>query len=239
MDMSMFHQKNSSKTSQSTLKVVAAGFFAFALMGSASAQIKASGGGYLMRVKYVKGQTLKYKTVTSMVNSKDQKAKPLKIDCPIVMKVSNVVKSLATVAATVGPVTMGKTVIQPAQDAEIKLDTKNSPSGGAMPSTSQLVSATFPAKAVKIGTTWSNVTGIPSVTGGMANAKATYKFGGLKTVNGKSMAVVTFTLSGEVSGTGTLLLLASDGTLYSNKTRILFNAGANGTMVINSELTRI
>ena len=64
--MDMFLLKNFSALRRPAFSLLAGGLLALTA-ASADAQVSKSGTGYLMRVKYVKGQTLKYKSVTKMV----------------------------------------------------------------------------------------------------------------------------------------------------------------------------
>ena len=59
---------------------------------------------------------------------------------------------------------------------------------------------------------------MPGQQAGKLNAK--YKFAGLKTVDKKSVAVITYTITGSAAGSGTVLVLTSDGTLYRNSAKV-------------------
>jgi hypothetical protein len=50
--------------------------------------------------------------------------------------------------------------------------------------------------------------------------KATYRFRGMKTVEGRQMAEITYALTGNAKGSGTILILASDGSLWSNTANV-------------------
>jgi hypothetical protein len=230
----MFLQKIFSATLQPSFRGLGPiAVLALACVGSA--QISKAGGGYLMRVKYVKGQVLKYSSMTSMINSKSQGAKPILVSAPMVVKVTDYVAGKATLAATLGPMTMGGQQIQPAQKVNLSVDSRNSTTDA-----SPLVGTRYPVKAVKVGDTWNTTAPIPGIgSEATKNVKATYKFVGIKTVASKAMAVIAYSVTGGANGSGTLLVLVSDGTLYSNKARLTMNLGGSGTMIISSEFARI
>ncbi|HSI72907.1 MAG TPA: hypothetical protein VK934_06995 [Fimbriimonas sp.] len=198
-----------------------------------SAQVTKQGSGYLLRVKYLKGQTLKYSTTNSVLGGMNG-GQPMKIQMPIVMKIKDVVKGIAKAQVTAGPVNMGGNPLMEAQTLEMDLSTTNQTKSAKG---AGLTGAQLPIKPVKVGQTWSMLAPIPDTTGMSKNMKATYKFQGLKTIAGKSMAVLAYTLTGGVSGSGTLLLLASDGTIHSNTAKLKYS-GPQGSMNITSEMKR-
>jgi hypothetical protein len=230
----MFLQKNFSQLSRRSLSLCA-----FALVGgvllttSAEAQVTKSGAGYLLRVKYVKGQVMKYKSVNTV--TAPQGGQPMKIEMPMVMKIADVSKGFALATITTGPAMMGANPMGKAQTVNVELSNTNAAKSKGSPG---IAGAQFPAKPVKVGQTWTMAAPIADTTGMAGDIKATYKFQGLKTVNGKSMAIVTYALTGGVSGSGTLQLLAADGTLYSNVAKIAITSqGAN--LRVNSEMKRV
>ncbi|MEZ0324316.1 MAG: hypothetical protein ACAH95_00275 [Fimbriimonas sp.] len=227
----MFHQKISSHLSPRTLSLLALAV----VSASAHGQVTKSGDGYLLRVKYVKGQTLKYSSVNSIIGAQGG-GQPMKITMPMIMKITDVTKGYAKASITTGPAMLGKNPMSKAQTVFIELSPTNAAKSKGAPG---IAGAQFPLKPVKVGQTWSMAAPIAD-TSGMTGGdiKAMYKFGGLKTVNGKSMAVVSYSLSGGVTGGGTLLLLAADGTLYSNVAKITLNASA-GNMRLSSEMKRV
>jgi hypothetical protein len=231
--MDMFLRKNFSAQRPPLLK---AGLFiaVIAVASVGSSQVSRQGAGYLLRVKYVKGQTLKYMT-TNLINGNMNGGQPMKINMPISISIKDVVKGIAKAKVVAGPVNMGTSAVMQAQTLDMELTTTNQARSGK---NSGIAGAQLPLKPVKIGQTWTMLAPIPDTTGMSKNMKATYKFQGLKNVGGKSVAVLAYTLTGGVSGTGTLLLLASDGTIHSNTAKLKYS-GPQGSMNIGSEMKRV
>ena len=81
----------------------------------------------------------------------------------------------------------------------------------------------MPEKPIKPGAVWTAI--LPVNMGGMIQRlDGRYVFAGMKKVDGLDVAVVTYSLTGFASGTGRLMLLTSDGSLYGNDTHISLNA---------------
>ncbi len=231
----MFHQMISSQLNPRSLSLMALVGAGLLVSATAGAQVTKSGAGYLLRVKYVKGQTLKYNSVNTLTSAQGG-GQPMKVTMPMVMKISDVSNGYAKTSVTTGPAMIGKNPMGKAQTVVLELSPTNAAKSKSAPG---IAGAQFPLKPVKIGQTWAMAAPIADTTGMTGgDIKAMYKFQGLKTVNGKSMAIVTYSLSGGVTGSGTLQLLASDGTLYSNVANITLNAGA-GNMKVSSEMKRV
>lgn len=202
---------------------------------SSSAQITPASGGYLMRVKYTSGTKLEYTTTTTMTSVKPAKGqKPLLVVAPLRLVVGKVTGTKAAVKATLGPMTMSGTQIQAAQDVDLTVDTRNQASEQGA---NQLMGTQLPLKPVKIGQTWTTKAPVPSGMGLGDSVRSTYRFQGMQTIGGKSMAVIDYTLTEGANGAGTLLILAKDGSLWSNKARLVLNAGT-GPMTVVSEMVR-
>jgi len=189
------------------------------LAAGCSAQIvKSKGGGYSFRVKYTKGQTIKFDSSISMDNKGTSKS-GLVVRLPITISVLNVAKGIATVNVAMGAGTIGTSsspVVLP-QSVNIQLDDRNR-SGTAKDTTA--VGPAMPDHPVKIGSTWTAVRPITLPGGVLKRLDAVYTFAGPHSVNGKQVAVVNYRLSGPADGSGTMMLLASDGSLFSNETLI-------------------
>lgn len=178
-------------------------------------QISQSGGGYLLRTKYVKGQNFKY----AMKSATKMQKQTMAFEAPMSIKVVNVVNGIAELYTTFGPANMGGQQI-PVSHATMKVDNRGRPISGGAGS----VSATFPEKPVKVGQTWSGDFNMAKA-GAMGAAKATYVFKGLKTIGKTSLAEVSISVATDgkagqsaamsSKGGGTMLLSAADGQLYS------------------------
>lgn len=198
-----------------------------ALAAVSQAQITKSGPGYLFRMKHTAGATLKYGVVSS-ISGLGANGQPLKITLPMTWKVASVKNGVATIDTLVGPVTMGTGQMGQAEKNRIQIDSLGKLTGQA--GSGQQVTPTFPTSPVKIGGSWSANAPIELPMQGQQKITATYTFKGMKMVNGKQMAELAVKTSGSASGTGTMLLLASDGSLFKSNINLnLKMQGANGT----------
>lgn len=198
-----------------------------ALAAVSQAQITKSGPGYLFRMKHTAGATLKYGVVSS-ISGFGANGQPMQITLPMTWKVASVKNGVATIDTLVGPVTMGKSQMGQAEKNRIQIDSLGKLTGQA--GSGQQVTPTFPQAPVKIGGSWSANAPIELPMQGQQKITATYTFKGMKTVNGKQMAELSVKTSGSASGTGTMLLLASDGSLFKSNINLnLKMQGANGT----------
>lgn len=205
--------RNQNKMSlKSSVVVLIAGVAMVSALPAAS-QISKSGSGYLFRMKFVKGQTINYSmSVSSTVPGM---AKPQVVNMPMSMTVTEVNGNVATVRYKMqSPVGMAK-----AQDFTVKMDNTGKLVSGNSP-TMNGISATLPIKPVPVGGTWTNTTAVPAGPGGNMDVTNNYKFLGFKTVGGKQAANIQVTMSGKapsmtIKGSGTMLLLATDGSIFA------------------------
>jgi hypothetical protein len=200
-----------------------------ALAAGAQAQITKSGSGYLLRVKYTKGSTLKYVS-TNTASGMPGQSTTFKVTMPIVMQITDLNDQIATMKMTIGPASVGGSEMNQAQTVTLELDNRNQPAkGGPSPGN---VGAALPAKPIKIGSTWTSIA--PVATGaGTQKLEATYKFRGLKKVGSTSVAEITYTLKGAATGSGTLRLLAKDGTIFSNQMRMSTSVQGNSLKLLS------
>ncbi|MGV3618246.1 MAG: hypothetical protein ACO1SV_23205 [Fimbriimonas sp.] len=208
---------------------------ALAGLGStfASAQVTPSGGGYLLRVKYSTGQVLRYAS-TNSVGGATGRGDGLVISLPIVMRVTEVKGKVAKARLTVGPAKNGNQILNNSQTVVMTLNNRNQ-GGGEGQSTG--VTAQLPERPVKVGQTWTAVAPISTASGQVQRLNATYRFQGVKKVGGKSVAVITYSVNGAATGTGTMTLLQGDGTLWSNNMKIAFKGGT-APLTLTSNLKR-
>lgn len=180
-------------------------------------QVVKSGDGYTLRMKYTKGQKISYETTTTVDMAGMQ---PIK--APLTMTVTDVKNGIYTLKYSVGSMMGSKP-----QDVTLKINSQGkivegSAAGQAM---TGLGSAQLPTKAIKIGESWKQETETP-VMGSTMKMNSTYTFKGFKTVGGKQVAEIAIKMtsagSGGVgmTGTGTMTLLASDGTLHGSTMNI-------------------
>jgi hypothetical protein len=203
---------------------------------AARAQITKSGSGYLMRVKYSKGQVVKYSSVTTIkgATADTGNAAPLRVSLPIIINILSITSGKAKAQLVMGPATMGGSQVAPAQKAEMTLDTRNQASN----SSASTLLAPLPQKPVKPGDKWSAAAPVPGMFGKQdGKLLATYKFGGIKTVDKRSVAIITYSISGSAGGSGMLMLLTKDGTLYRNSASLKF-AGPSGSINASTVISR-
>lgn len=177
------------------------------------AQVSPSGGGYLMRMKFVKGASASYTMATTMTMPGAKQ--PQTMTMPLSMRVVDVKNGIGTVAYKVGPMP-GQ---QKATEATVKMDSRGNTVGEKNPIISGVSGMELPQKPVKVGETWKVNGTVPSMIGQM-NTQSTYKFRGLKNVSGKQVALIDVTVSGSsgkirFSGGGQMQLMASDGSLFA------------------------
>jgi len=183
----------------------------------ADAQITAQSGGYLLRIKYVKGQTMKYVANMTMA----QMGQPMRMN--ISSKVLDFQKGIATVEAKVtmsgGP---SKTAPKPTTST-VKVDTRGRVVGGDSGSIAATGGPTLPEGPVKVGQSWNGT--VKSMGGG--NVKATYTLAGVKSVAGKQAAEITVKMNGDMggskmSGAGRMMLMMADGSLLNSSINMNF-----------------
>ncbi|AIE87392.1 hypothetical protein [Fimbriimonas ginsengisoli] len=206
-----------------------------ALAVSGQAQVTRVRGGYMLRVKYTKGQSIHLDSSNTAGGlGKEMAGGKLQFKMPITMNVLNVKDGYALVQIKLGQVKSGNRIVNPGQTAVVRLDDRNQPKDSETPTN---LGATLPKKPVKVGQTWSG--SVPVSTGmGGGKLNATYRFAGLKMVGGKSVAVLTYTLSGFATGTGRITLLASDGTLNSNEMKLSIKGLGANPITVTSLMTR-
>jgi hypothetical protein len=177
--------------------------------GVAEAQVTKKGAGYQFRMKFTKGKTTKFK-INASVPYPGQ-PKPITVSSTVVQTVTSVTGNVANISGKVGPTILnGNPMTEEPMTTTAKIDTLGKPVGNAGGPVSF---TTYPANPVKVGQTWNSTVPLSGIGGG--NAAATFKFLGMKTMNGKQVADVAVTVNAtgqqRASGTGRLLVLASDG----------------------------
>jgi|GEM_PF-665549 len=199
------------KQNTAVLSLLAVG--AIGLSSIAPAQVTRQGNGYTLRVKYQTGQTIKYTLANSMVTPGAKSPAPA-MSIPMTIRVVSVTKGVATLEASIGPVPgQGKP-----QTQQMKMDSRGRVVGGPAAGLQSLSGVAMPDKAVTVGQTWKDTAQVPSPMGPISTTTS-YKFLGIRTVGGKSVAELSMSMSGKgsslsMNGSGRLQILVSDGTLY-------------------------
>jgi|688.fasta_scaffold191589_2 hypothetical protein len=187
------------------LSVLGLAMFAPMAPKPAEAQISKVGGGYLLRIKHVKGAVQKYRVTTTMAAM----GKPMIID--VTSKVVGVKGKVGTVESTV-TMTMNGQKGKP-QISKMEVNDRGQIVGGDK--NQMMLPMALPEKPVAVGSKWSGEMNAQGMV-----TKSQYVFNGVKKVNGRDVADISFTLTGgmpgsKVAGKGKSMVLVSDGSLQS------------------------
>ncbi|HVT13477.1 MAG TPA: hypothetical protein VHE55_14530 [Fimbriimonadaceae bacterium] len=208
------------------------------VVGSASAQIKKQGNGYLLRTKYTKGEVITYVTDTKT----NAQGRDMLISMTMTQKVLSVSRTgAATVSMTMGKVLlngkpMGQQVPEKMQKVTFETDSQGHVKGGGQQNTNVIM----PDKPIPVGGTWSATTNAPIGTGQSMQVTVTYKLLGFEKKGKYQTAKISVKMSGSgqmaISGTGTMWLNMADGSMveYVNKASMTF-----GSMQMPMDMTVI
>lgn len=206
------------------------------LPGLAPAQIKKSGGGYLLRLKFTQGQTIRHRVSTTVTglpsmggSSSVIKNGVMKLTGTMTEVVQSVTGNVATISSTVGPFSVpgNPTPLAPAKTVTARVNELGEPVGGSQAGG---LGARFPKGVLKVGQAWSAA--VPST--GMSSAgspTAKFTFQGIKKVNGKDLAVIAVTVVPTAqfkSGKGTMYFQPSNGMLSSGTLNFEMNNPQSG-----------
>ena len=203
-------------------------FAAVATAALSSAQVTKNGNAYLFRMKYAPGMVLKY-SVVSTIGGMSQNGQPMKFTLPMLWKVVSVKNGVSTVDTTVGPVSMGggQPMMQASKNT-IKIDSRGQLVG--QPGRGQQVTPALPEKPIRVGQSWSASAPVDLPMQGDKKITATYTFKGIKVVEGKQMAELGVKTGGQAPGSGTMLLMVKDGSLFRSQLKMdLQMTSPNGT----------
>lgn len=196
------------------------------LASTVSAQVVSSSKGYLILVKYKKGQVIKQNiSMTAAGNSK------LASNTQIVTKCLNVDKNGIATLEVSTPTSVG----QAANKRTIKVDKHGRPVGNVI----EGFSGTFmwPDKPFKLGQIWKGDMNLSDIGQGDGQMRANYKMVGVKNVGGTKVLAIgcflDYTGQYSIAGTGTINVRVSDGQLHT----ATFNVGmkqfeANGKYTV-------
>jgi hypothetical protein len=193
-----------------------------AVVGQADAQITKQGKGYLFRMKFAKGQTMKY-VVDSKVQMPGTPQGKMEFSMPMVMTVKSVTNGVADIAAKVGPMSMNGKPGQ-TQTTNMKINSRGEVVGGQ--GGMQTANVPLPQGPVAIGATWNANIPLGAGAGGQT-ISAVYKFTGIKNIAGRQCAVLAVTLKGMGTGTGTTYISMADGSLVRSNMSMSMK-GPNG-----------
>ena len=198
----------------------------------ANAQVTKQGAGYLFRIKYVKGQVMKYNMAISGKNpGAAANAKPMVMNMPMSMKVVDVKNGVATIESSVTAPGSKTPQVQ-----TMKMDNRGNVVGGAPGAGSMTAGTNLPQNPVPVGGSW---TAKAAMAAGM-NANATYKFKSIKNVGGKNVAVIDVSMNAagqmRAAGNGTMYMSMADCSLVS-MSMVMKMASPDGKTSNNMTLT--
>lgn len=200
------------------------------------AQITKVGNKYQFRSKYTVGKTItsNMKMDTSInTGSSSAAAMTMKMDMPLKVKCTGIKGDVYTLVTTSGPLKMNGKAMQgqKAETATVKVNSKGEMIDGNA-SSMNFNAMKMPTTPIAVGSSWKGTINMP---GGNGAVNATYKFNGIKMINGKECAVLGVVMSmdgpmGKLSGSGTMNILTADGQPLNMNMKMAgnVNAGAAG-----------
>ena len=175
-----------------------------ALVAVSDAQVVKKKDGYLIFIKYTKGQVIKQNA--SMVVVGNPK---LSTNSQIITKCLDVDKKGISTLEVTTPTAPNK----PPNKRKVKVDRHGKPVGNVINGFSG--NFVWPDTPTKIGETWNGSFNVADSIPGQGTMKAVYKLAAIKNIGGKKVAVVScfFDVTGQfdVVGTGTINVRVSDG----------------------------
>ncbi|MFQ3588243.1 MAG: hypothetical protein SNJ74_04850 [Fimbriimonadaceae bacterium] len=219
-----------------------------ALAAPTFAQITRQGDAFLMRMRFTPNTTMSYQISTTITpaNAPQGKAAPQGMNFPMSIRVISVNRQgVATVEYTIGPMTMGGQKSGQAQTMRAEMDNRGRLVGNSNPQLQGLSSMTLPEGPIRIGGTWTSKISAPGMPGG-SGMDATYRLQRIEGQGARQVAVIQVTTTGnmggmQVSGSGTMSIRMSDGSLESAtlNQRITAPAQGKGTPMTLNSTTRM
>jgi hypothetical protein len=155
--------------------------------------------------------------------------------------VKTVSNGTATISGTFGPLRSGihlEHIVLPEQSFSLKQDAFGKISGA---SSVPQMAPTFPREPIKIGGSWDGSTSTQAM-GSNSKLSAHYTLERTGVVKGRPVAVVAVTLrstgQADTSGAGELVLLTSDGSLWSSNVRMSLTAPDGSTLLSRMSISR-
>lgn len=198
--------------------------------GFAQGQITPSADGYLFRLKLAKGMGVEWGVQMGVHIGAGKNSSPAIVKGPLVAKVTDVSKGVATVVYDLGPLSLGGNPVLARQSSTVRQNSSGRMIGGAEGQNPSMVD--LPTKAVKVGGTWK---GKATISGGVGqsgnNVEAVYKLEIIEKLDSVPVARIsakyTANKPSKIRGTGLLWISLSDGWLY--KSALKFDIERNKT----------
>jgi hypothetical protein len=206
------------------LKFVICGL-ALLAAATAPAQVTKSGSGFLLRMKFIKGQTLIY----DLTGTVTQRGRTLNFQVPMVVSVKDVAGGVGTLEQKVGPFKADGRPMGPVRTEVLKRDARGTVLNGSGSSAPGLHVMTFPAAPLKAGGTWSAKTKGVVGTAGQMEMDNTYKIVGLESVSGRQCLRIGVTVKGTgnaaLAGGGDVWIAVSDGSMVKSTSKMNVTIG--------------
>jgi hypothetical protein len=207
---------------------------------SVRAQVTPSGGGYLFRLKHVKGAKTRY-LMTQNISSPAVPGGASRVALIMTQNVLDVKDGIATIRTEIGGMTINgkpapkEATAQVPKSVEIKVNDQGKvisgqSVGGLDPSS---FGGNLPKKPIKVGETFTDTQSVPSQMGKMT-IKVSTTLVGIKSVGNRKVAQMKVTLSGDqspmqIKGSGTMLIDMADGApINVNMTQNMSGSAPNG-----------
>jgi len=211
-------------------KIPACGLLAAGLFVCAHGQIvQTKDGKYSFRTRYAPGAVISYQTLAGEATPSGALKLPA-IESPMVIKVLSNKGGNAVIRITTGPGVFGTTQVFEKTSIDMPMDNRNSSLGTG--------SLKFPNAPIGIGASWKAMMPLKIASGLPAKLDATYRFLGVKKINGINLAVLSFDMTGPAEGSGLMYIRTSDGTLESTETTVRLTAGPSSTTRVRMSVKR-
>lgn len=168
-------------------------------------QVVQASGAYSLRVKWSKGQTLRYALTGAGLGA----ASTISMKSGMTMRVLEVAKGVAKVQVDQDAVLLGGKPMEPARKLTGMLDARMRPAGEESVGS---FDGMYPERPVKIGQSWRAPLKLGMASGGIRGIVATYTLRKIATIDGIRVAVLDTKLGGAFEGTGLTTIRVADGT---------------------------
>lgn len=204
---------------------------------SAHGQVSKSGAGYLFRLKFDKGEAVRFKVPVSITNLE---AQPVSLMLHLDLKVLKLQGTLATVKAHLASGSVNGQSLLPDQTHEVEIDNLGKYHGNVSGLSGFAIQ--YPVQPVRIGGAF--VSPVPTALGNSAlsgnagSADAVFTFRGfVNTPLGKA-ARLTFVVAGNQAPSGSILVSVKDGVLIRYYTKFYVTVGAQSQAKVTAQILR-
>jgi hypothetical protein len=173
---------------------------------------------YNLVAKFKQGEQHKYK-ITTAIHGMVPSNRPLTLEFGLDTKVLKMRSGIATIKLSFSQMKSGKDWIPGTYGSStISLDKSNKPVGSSHTGEVFMI---FPGHPVGVGSKWSGLANLMPPGKAGQSVFTTYKLGGVKQDNGRTIASLAMAIQGTTPGEGTALVDLADGTLLAEDLRII------------------